>query len=112
MKDIRLDQSRSCASALECFPIQGGMSSKRSWVKGRKISMATLNNGDKRHVAPVRYMQYKNFRTGLMDCITGTLYQNGLPMSSDQLSIQSVDDADHTGSLLAKKGINWGDKLW
>lgn len=109
MKSVRVGSSGDCAAGLDCFPIQARNPAKRSWIGDGKVFLATLNNGEQRHVMKVMYRRRSGQGTALMDCVTGTMYKDGRCLTSDVLTIVSVDETDHSNGLLSKKGPDWGE---
>ena len=77
MKNVRMGSSGDCATSMDCFPIQGRSPAKRTWIGGGKIMLATLSNGDQRHVMKVMYRRRSGQGNALMDCVTGTCTRTG-----------------------------------
>lgn len=112
MKSIMLDSTLTSCSTKFCYPAQASRVARKSWLKGQTVMLATLNTGEQRHVVAVKFYTSNKFRTGLMDCVTGTIYRNGRCLSSDRLEIVSVDERDHKESLLGKPPVEWRAKQW
>lgn len=108
MKSVRVGSSGDCVSSLDCYPLLGNASGKRAWIGQAPVMLATLNNGEQRHVIKVSYRRRGEHRSALMDCVTGTMYRDNRCLTSDVLEIVSLDKGDHLSGLLAKRAPDWG----
>lgn len=109
MKNVRMGSSGDCATSLDCFPIQARSPAKRAWIGDGKIMLATLSNGEQRHVMKVMYRRRSGQGSALMDCVTGTMYKDGRCLTSDVLTIVSLDETDHAPGLMARRTPDWGE---
>lgn len=112
MKRVHLDLLKSSVASRDCYPLHAGKTARRDWLKGCNVMMATLNTGDRRHVANVKFFTGKKDMTAMMDCVTGSLYRDGRCLSSDALEVIDLDEGDYTEDLMAKPAVDWRAKQW
>ena len=92
--DIKLSESARCAREQFCF--RGNKKARKQWVKDNELFV----DGNGTVYASVR----NGGQSFLMDCITGSLYQNGACLTSSALfSIGAKKDQENGEKILLSK---------
>ena len=92
-KKIKKAMNYMCADASSVFPSWQVKKLKMAWLKDRQLYRGITNEGN-RVVTPCVISSDYNQIKYLMDCITGTLYKDGICKTSDYLKLLDVVEED------------------
>ena len=82
-----------CADSSSCFPSWQVKSHKLKWLKDCLLYRGITNDGEI-VVTPVVIATDMNKTSYMMDCITGSLYKDGICKTSDHLVLLDVVETD------------------
>jgi hypothetical protein len=92
-RKIRKAMNYMCADASSVFPSWQIKKLKINWLKDRQLYRGVTNEGDI-VVTPCVISTDINETKFLMDCITGSLYKDGVCKTSDHLKLLDVVEAE------------------
>jgi hypothetical protein len=92
-RKIKKAMNYMCADASSVFPSWQVKKLKLAWLKDRLLYKGITNEGDI-VVTPVFIVANTNEIKYMMDCVTGSLYQNGRCKTSDHLKLLDVVESD------------------
>ena len=92
-RKIKKAMNSICADASSCFPSWQVKKLKLSWLKDRLLYKGVTNEGDI-VLTPVVIIADTNETKYMMDCVTGSLYQNGRCKTSDHLKLLDIVESD------------------
>lgn len=99
---IRKAMNYMCADASSVFPAWQTKKLKLNWLKDRILYKGITNEGDI-VVTPCVISTDMNNTKYLMDCITGSLYKDGICKTSDHLKLLDVVETDGLQTKLLNK---------
>jgi hypothetical protein len=92
-RKIKKAMNYMCADASSVFPSWQVKKLKLAWLKDRLLYKGITNESDI-VVTPVFLVANTNEIKYMMDCVTGSLYQNGKCKTSDHLKLLDVVESD------------------
>ena len=107
-RKIKKAMNYLCADASSCFPSWQIKKLKTNWLKDRLLYRGLTNEGEI-VITPVVIATDMNQTKYMMDCITGTLYKDGICKTSEHLRLLDVVEANGLqDELLMKKAKAMG----
>ena len=102
-KKIKKAMHYMCADSSSCFPSWQVKSHKLKWLKDCLLYRGITNDGEI-VVTPVVIATDMDKTSYMMDCITGSLYKDGICKTSDYLMLLDVvEESGLAKELLTKK---------